>query len=117
MVRHVTAGEKLLIERRRAGQSQRDRAAVLEVTLYRYRRWEADEERGPLVDVGALEPHETCHLRRRRAGISLEDMAEVLDVSRWWVCQMEYGRAGADRLVRHWTGVDRPWRPEAKANA
>lgn len=108
--RDLTNGEKFIVQRRRADQSQREAAEAKGVSLYRYRRWESDQEKPPSVSLGRLEPYEGCFVRRRRAGISLKTLAEVLGVSRWWLCQMEYGKAATDRLVDHWSSVDQPWR-------
>ncbi len=115
MVKATSARSDRLIERRRAEQSQREAAAVKEVSLYRFRRWESGDEAAPAVDLGDLEPYEACFLRRRRAGVSLKDLADAMNVSRWWLCQMEYGRAGSDRLVEHWAGVTKPWRPVVRS--
>lgn len=113
--RDLTNDEKLLLQRRRAGHSQRDAAIEIGVSHYRYRRWEAGQEKPPKVNLGRLEPHEACFIRRRRAGISLKTLADVLGVSRWWLCQMEYGKGATERLVEHWSSVDRPWRGVALA--
>ncbi len=116
--RDLTPGERVLIERRRCGQSQRQAADAHGISLYRFRRWESDDEVGPVVRLGGLLEHEVCHILRRRAGIQLEDLAEELGVSRWGLCKMEYGRAASiEVLTKHWDLVRHPWRRPAGAKA
>jgi DNA-binding XRE family transcriptional regulator len=102
-LKDVTDGERLLLERRRHQESQRDAAARHGVSRYRYRRWEADSEDGaPRVPLQRLREYEACFLLRRRTGTPLHELAAAAGVSRWWLCQMEYGQAPAARLVRFW---------------
>ena len=107
----LTLAERVLLQRRRAGQSQREAAKAHGVTLYRFRRWETGEEEPAKVSLGDLRSHEVCFLRRRRAGISVQDLARELDVTPWWLTQMEYGRQGCVRLLDYWGAKERPWRP------
>lgn len=117
-IKDLTRGERVLLQRRRAGQSQRDAAEGHKVSLYCYRRWEVDEDETPEVVLNNLLGFEACFFRRRRAGMSLKFLAEAMRVSRWWLCQMEHGRATTDQLIKYWDGVNRPWRPTAqKVNA
>jgi len=113
----LTSGERLLILRRRTGRSQRDEAERRGITLYRYKRYEADEQTTQDEPVGELKSHERCLILRRRERMSLDDLASELGVSRWWACQMEYGRAPADRLVKFWENRTRPWRGRAVQHA
>jgi len=106
-----TNGERLLIRRRRTSESQVDAAERYGVSLHRYRLWEADKDpAAPKQREARLEPFESCFLRRRRAGVSLRELAEELDLSRWWLCQMEQGKADSRRLIEYWTARERPWR-------
>lgn len=75
------------------------------VSLYQYKRWEADIDKPPRVEVGPLERHERCFLTRRRYGMSLKQLAEELGVSPWWATQMEQGKVPPDKLEKHWEGV------------
>lgn len=100
----LTRGQRLLVDRRRRGETQRVAAARHEVSLYSYRRWELDAEDSdaPTVAIGSLKPHERCHLLRIRRGTSVQDLAADLGVSRWWLIQMEQGKVDATRLVVYW---------------
>ncbi len=98
----LTEGERLLVDRRRRDESQRDAAARLGVTLYRYRALESGEADADAVAVGPLRPHERFFLLRRRHGISVGEIAAALGSSRWWVTQMEKGRAPAGLLEAYW---------------
>ena len=105
LLRDCTNGERLLLERRRRRQSQRKAANRHGVTRYCYRQWEAGiDESGPRVPLQRLRPHEACFLLRRRAEIPLHKLARRMGISRWWLCQMEYGRESASRLVGFWNG-------------
>lgn len=100
----LSAGEKLTLERRRVGRSQREAAAAYGVSLYRYRAWEEDREGDqPTVHLGRLRPWERCYILRCRAGIPLKDAPARMGVTRWWLCQMEYGRAPlSPALLQFW---------------
>lgn len=100
----LTKGERLIIERRRDEHSQHQAAEAYEVSLYAYRQWEMDEEQSaPMAPIGRLQPFEVCFIQRRRKGMALRDLAMALGLSRWWVTQMEYGRAACDRLIEYWS--------------
>jgi hypothetical protein len=102
----LTLGELLLVQRRRAGETQADAARRHRVTYREYRALERDEQKDlPRVRrpaIRRLRVYEWCLVRRRRAGLSLVDVSEALGVSSWWVCQMEAGTAPPDRLVQFW---------------
>jgi len=98
----LSAGERLLIDRRRKGESQRQAAKRLGVSLYRYRRWERSEEQPPkLMPLGMLKLHEKCFLTRRRADVPAHVVALELGVSDEWLTQMEYGRQPCQKLAVH----------------
>ncbi len=98
----LTIGERLLLERRRNGESQCLAAMRHGVSRYRYRLWEADKDDGPIVPLRALRVYEACLVLRRRNGAHLYEIAAEAGISRWWLCQMEYGLAPPDRLVAFW---------------
>lgn len=98
----LTNGERLVIHRRRQDWTQRQAAESHGVTLYRYRKWEKDEDGPPKIGVGRLEPFEVCFLLRRREEIPAAELARALGISRWWLTQMETGRAPAESLVEYW---------------
>lgn len=109
----LSSGEKLLIVRRRKGRTVAQAAKASKTTLYRYVRWERDQEPGPAVAVGRLEFHEKAFLLRRRGGHSVAAFAKRLGVSAWWLSQMEAGEAPDMRLRDHWTGPAAPKRSRA----
>ena len=99
----LSAGLRLIINRRRRGLTQAEAAAKHKVSLYHYRRWEADEVNGvPSVDIGLLKPHEKCYVERVSRGVSLADQAKKMGISRWWLRQMERGTANPERLISYW---------------
>lgn len=101
----LTTGERLLIDRRRRGETQKESAERLYHSTYRYRVLEAgnvnDFWRGPRI--GTLADHEQCLLLRRRSGQSRASAANELGMSEFWYTQMERGRAPVGRLVKFWT--------------
>ncbi len=102
-LKKLTRGERLVLERRRQGQTQREAAKRLNVARYTYRGWEWDEIGGaPLTPLGKLEPIEVAYILRRREEISLGDCAENMGVSKWWFRRMERGDVNPKRLLRYW---------------
>lgn len=102
----LTRGERLLISRRRRGESQAQAAKRFSMSLYAYRRIETgDAETRIELPIGRLEPFEVCFLRRRRTGEALHELASRMGLSRWWLCQMERGEVDAARLVTFWQGA------------
>lgn len=103
LLKDLTAGERLFLDRRRDEFTQDQAADWYGVTRYQYRRWESDEDQGaPKVKLGRLHDYEECVIRRRRSGEALHELARKAGISRWWLCQMEYGRVPAERLVAFW---------------
>ena len=99
----LTAGERLLVARRREGLSQTQAARKHGVTRRVYGGWERDDRPGaPSVRVGRLETHERCLLYRRRVGWTQERVARDLRCCRWWLNQMERGDAPVDELLWYW---------------
>lgn len=100
----LTAGERLLIRRKRENWSQAQAAAFYGVTFSTYARWERDE-RGdpPQLNIGVLlKPHERCLLHRRRAGLEQAPVAQELGVSRFWLNKMERGKIPCELLLAYW---------------
>ena len=103
----LSNGERLLLNRRRGGESQREAAECFETTLFIYGQWERDVVTGPRpsrLDGRSVEPHERCLLYRRRLGDSQELIASVLGRCRWWVNLMERGLVPCDELIGYWEG-------------
>ena len=114
--KNLTRGERLLISRRRDGISQREAAAEACISLYLWRQWETGlSDDVPDTLLGKLAEHEVYVILRTRAKIPLNELAATLGISRWWLCQMEYGRTSVDRLAEYWAREDKPWRPKRVA--
>lgn len=98
-----TRGERLLIQRRRQGLTQRQAAAAYGHTLFGYRKWENDQENETVnVRIGRLSDPEKCFLLRRRKGLTLPQLAAEVGCCRLWLNQMEKGTANPDRLIAYW---------------
>jgi DNA-binding XRE family transcriptional regulator len=99
----LTAGERLMLARRRRGENQTAAARRLGVPYSRYSLWERDELDGaPHEEVITIEPHEACLLHRRRAGVTQGYLAQELGCCRWWLNQMERGLVDNKSLVEYW---------------
>ncbi len=98
----LTIGERLLIDRRRRGETQREAALRNAIAPYTYGQWERDEEIGPEVKVGSLETYERCLLYRRRSSVYQFQVANALKRSRFWINLMERGEAPCDELLWYW---------------
>jgi DNA-binding transcriptional regulator YiaG len=102
----LTRGERLLIARRYWDLNQVEAAASFGVSLYRYRRWEADKEKCPKQPLyKKLEDHEQCVILRRRHGLSRSDLAGLMSCSQAWVTLQERGHYAANDLVAYWKEV------------
>lgn len=105
-VEGMTVGERLLIARRRSGESQETIARRLGMTRNVYGRVERDDEdihSGiSLPELGELSQEEICILLRRRAGLTQEECAEKIGVTRFWFNQMETGKVSSSDLVKFW---------------
>lgn len=97
----LTKGERLTILRRRSGktQAQAARGAGLSLNAYRDREASEDPDGRPL----RLSDAEFCYISRRRSGLTLDELAPKVELSKWWICQIEKGRAPAGTLLGYWT--------------
>ncbi len=99
----LTQGERLLISRRRRGESQQAAADRHGATRFLYGQWERDALKGPSVrEVDTLRSHERCLLYRRRCEMTQKAVAADLNFCRWWINQMERGVVNCDVLLWHW---------------
>ena len=106
----LTAAERLIVDRRRKGETQAQAAGRYGVSQSRYSRWERGlddpvETLGPgpvLPKVTPLKPHEKCLLYRRRVGVTQAKVATDLKRCKMWVRQMERGEVDCTELVQYW---------------
>ncbi len=94
-----------MITRRRKGWGQERAARHYKVKPHTYRLWERDrhsETPPPRVKTGKLEPWECYFLRRRRSKTTIAELSKAMDTSRFWIIEMEAGRAPLTRLENHW---------------
>jgi len=97
----LTKGERLAVLRRRSGktQAQAARAAGLSLNTYREREAVTEPDGRPL----RLTDAELCYVLRHRSGLTLDELAPKVGLSKWWICQIEKGRAPAGTLLGYWT--------------
>ncbi len=98
----LSRGERLLIDRRRRGETQGQAAERHNTTHFMYGKCERDVVDGPAIKIAALRVFECCLLYRRRAGFTQAQVAGELNRCRWWVNQMERGEMPCDELVWYW---------------
>ena len=102
----LSPDERILIDRRRRGETQIEAASRLGLTTNAFRALETGEKyagkslRPPL---GRLADYEQCLIARKRYDLTMQEVADDIEISRWWVVQIEAGRAPADCLVDYWT--------------
>ena len=95
--------EKLLLHRRRRGETQKDAAYRLGVPKKRYILWENGAMRCPRVPrLSRIKPHERCFIRRRRANMTQEELAGLLGLSTLWVAKMEMNKVPNKQLMEFW---------------
>lgn len=115
---NISDTEKLVIARRRAGMTQEDLRKKIGLTRRQYQRIESGKvpavqwdsvvrghkHLGPLIrSVEHLDAHERCHLARLRAGMTLIEVGRKIGYAKFWVGEMEHGRARPDPLVDFWS--------------
>lgn len=103
----LTVGEAFLIDRRRSGKSQEERARELGLTRNRYGELERDSADGIFdkirpLNVLPLSAREECLLRRKRLGWTQEKCAEMMGITRFWFHVMEKGKVPCDTLIEFW---------------
>lgn len=100
--RKLTAGERLLVQRLRLGETQTQAARRHGCKRTKYSLMELDRTGGPSVKIGAVKPHELCVIYRRRANRTQRRVAWDLGYSRYWVHRMEKGLEKCDDLLWYW---------------
>lgn len=105
----LTLGERLLVARRRSGESQYSRARNYGIHRNVYGRLERDTEDNIFgivaPELGELAEDEICLILRRRSGLTQEECAEKLGVTRFWLNQMETGKVSCSELTKFWDSV------------
>jgi transcriptional regulator with XRE-family HTH domain len=102
-LKSLTPAEKLLLERRRKNQTQREAAARHKVSYSRYGLWECNKiTEVPKVIIKEVKPHERCLLYRRRANFTQARVAGEMKICRWWLNQMERGEIDCSDLIKYW---------------
>lgn len=103
LLENLTAGEKLLILRRRKDLKQHEAALEFNVPASTYGKWERNQVKNiPEVEIGDLSANERCLLYRKRSNTKQEQIATKLKCSRYWVNKMERGLANCDELLWYW---------------
>ena len=107
----LSRAEVLRVERRRADLTQAGAAALVGVTVARYKDWECgrvfpDPARaapGPAQRAVGLSWPEWCFVQRRRAGLRLVDVGAAMGLSKKWVHRAEVGDLeDVEALVAWW---------------
>ena len=102
---HLKNCERLIINRRRRGNTQNQEAERLGVTRYMYRKWELGDPHKEITFERKLSPlgiFEICFLLRRRKKLTVTQIAEEIGVSKTWVSDMELGTVFIGDLIEFW---------------
>ena len=94
--------EECLIYRRRNNLTQAQMSEIYLVPRRRYGEMEADGQIELEQDVLPLTANEECYLLRKRSGLTQEQVAEQIGVTRYWLNQIELGKAASDKLEAFW---------------
>lgn len=112
LAKELTQGERLYLQRFRKGLRQSAAAAEYGVGRNTYIGWERDDlsiiARVPWVKVGTLTEAESYVILRYRSGWRVSEIAKEIGVSRFWIHQMERGKAPIARLREFWASMEVP---------
>lgn len=97
-----TNAQRLIIQRRRRGETQAEAAKRYNVSSRTYQSWEYGERKAPLVMLDSLTKPELFFLLRRDAGLTQMQLATRIGVSELWLNLMENGKAPIGRLEQYW---------------
>ena len=101
----LSPGQKLLIYRRRLGETQEEAASRLGMPESSYCCAELDRAHGWKIAtprLGGLREHEKCLVFRLLHGMSQQEVADAIDRSRYWLGRMERGEVNSATLCRYW---------------
>ncbi len=100
--KRLTAGERLMIDRRRRGETQAAAAKRHNVSRGHYASWELGRQDPPSVALRpALRLGEWCLVRRHRLGLTQAQLGERVGLCRLTIKRMERCEIDvADKLVR-----------------
>lgn len=108
-VSDLSTGERVLINRRRLGVTQRVLAPRLGLTRRQLQdleagtfRFQVNEATIGFSSLDDLAENEVCVVLRHRSGKSMLDLEVALGVSRSWIYEMESGRESCDKLRAYW---------------
>lgn len=104
-IERLTAGETLLLARRRSGESQEKCADRYGLTRNAYGKFERDDETYTNIkipELNELTDAEKCLILRRRSGLTQDECAEEIGITRFWFNRMEVGKVDASSLVAYW---------------
>lgn len=99
----VTPGEKLIIERRRRGESQAEAARRLGTNETYVFLMESKKYNDGMVTVSVpVKDHERCFLYRRRSGKTTREVCKALGIDYNVLALMEKGKMPAHTLAEYW---------------
>ena len=106
VLKGLSTGEAFFIERRRDGLTQEAMAISLGITRHQYGLMERDADYRPnghfTPQIKSLTISETCLLKRRRLGWTQQEVADLVGIARYWLNQMENGKAPCKTLTEFW---------------
>jgi hypothetical protein len=103
----LTAGESLLIQRRRERLTQAGKGAQFGLSRYEYGKRERDLIDMPvtLLSFEDLTDAEKCVILRKRKSATQLEIALDMGISRYWLNQKELGHCDCSDLLHHLEGM------------
>lgn len=110
----LTGGERLWVNRKRAGLTLQEAARDYNVTQWRYTEWEHDRPTGEpqpwvVVDPSKLEVSEQLLLARRRSGWTLKRVARAVGVSHVTLLKYEASNETVGNPLWEWWELTQGW--------
>lgn len=105
----LTVGERLGIDRRRSGLTQREAAALIGWSFRRYVRAEHGlNDDAPAPPIKSLTSGEECRVARMRNGFTLKKLEEVSGFKSKWIHRVEQDQTvSAKSLMDFWRSFER----------
>jgi len=102
----ITKSERLIVERRRRGNTPKAEAARRKMSIHTYKRFEKRDTYNEINFHGKyfapLGIFEICHLLRKRAKKTGTVVACEMGVSKGWISLMERGIRPMGALINYW---------------
>ncbi len=104
----LTPGETLILWRKRRKWNQEKAAKHYKVSVFDYKLAEYDvaqEFKYRRIELKEVKDHERCFIYRRRFGMTQAEVAPKVGIGKYWLRELELGKAPCSRLLTWWETV------------